>query len=82
MIADYRQLFVALEVEAAAHPHDALAQELIPKLAHCHQMLSTMEQLVREDRMEKVFRWLGFLQGVLWSHGIFTLQELKEHSAP
>lgn len=28
----------------------------------------------------KVMRWLGFLQGVLWARGFFTLEELKGHS--
>lgn len=28
----------------------------------------------------KAFRWLGFLQGVLWSRAIFTLEELKSHN--
>ncbi len=28
----------------------------------------------------KAMRWLGFLQGVLWARGFFTLEELKGHS--
>lgn len=28
----------------------------------------------------KAFRWLGFLQGVLWTHGIFKLDDLKTHN--
>lgn len=51
-------------------------------LAHCHQMLDGMEVFVREERMEKCFRWLGFIQGVLWSSGNFDLNELKNHNRP
>ena len=30
----------------------------------------------------KVNRWLGFMQGVLWAQGSFTLNELRQHNAP
>lgn len=34
-----------------------------------------------EDGSErKAMRWLGFAQGVAWHAGVFTLEELKEHS--
>ena len=32
------------------------------------------------SKREKAHRWLGFIQGVLWMAGCFTLDELKEHS--
>jgi hypothetical protein len=32
------------------------------------------------SKREKAHRWLGFIQGVLWMTGVFTLDELKEHS--
>jgi hypothetical protein len=34
----------------------------------------------RVSAREKAHRWLGFIQGVLWMSGCFTLDELKEHS--
>lgn len=34
-----------------------------------------------EDGSEKkAMRWLGFVQGCCYSGGIFTLEEIKEHS--
>jgi hypothetical protein len=42
-----------------------------------------LESLESGDMSEsdgKVFRWLGFLQGVLWSQAIFSLEELKKHN--
>jgi len=51
-------------------------------MSHCHAMLDGMEQLVKECRMEKCFRWLGFIQGCLLCGGFFTLNELKNHSRP
>src|SRR3989344_8056982 len=51
-------------------------------LDHLHAMLDEMEQFIKEGQMEKVFRWLGFIQGVLWAFGHFTLNELKDHNLP
>ena len=31
-------------------------------------------------REAKAMRWLGFMQGVLYSQGVFPLEELKKHS--
>jgi len=28
----------------------------------------------------KAMRWLGFMQGVMYSRGLFTLDDIKEHS--
>jgi hypothetical protein len=32
--------------------------------------------------MEKAFRWLGFVQGVLWTNRVYTLDNLKSHNRP
>jgi hypothetical protein len=37
-------------------------------------------RLAGRSKREKAHRWLGFIQGVLWMSGVFTLDELKEHS--
>ncbi len=51
-------------------------------LAHCHSMLDEMEIFIQEGRMEKVFRWLGFIQGCLWKSSVYTIEEVKNHSRP
>ena len=51
-------------------------------LTHCHSMIDEMRQFVAEGRMDKVFRWLGFIQGVLWVNGWYTLEELMNHNRP
>jgi len=30
----------------------------------------------------EVYRWLGFIQGVLWASKAYTLAELKDHNRP
>ena len=67
------------------YPSNFHTRKLILKkvaLAHCHRMLDQMEQFVAEGHPEKTFRWLGFIQGVLWLSGCYTLEELKNHNHP
>lgn len=77
VIERYRAKFKELGVEKEVCPHDDLPER---ELEHCHAMLDQMEGLIRDGRMQKAFRWLGFVQGVLWSNRIYTLGELKDHN--
>lgn len=52
-------------------------------LAHCHFMLDQMEEFAgNPDKLMKLMRWLGFIQGTLWMSGSFAVAELKNHSRP
>jgi hypothetical protein len=51
-----------------------------PMLA-ADSVLTEIRQRWPEDGSEnKAMRWLGFMQGALYSDGEFDLDELKEHS--
>lgn len=39
-------------------------------------------QAQRDSRREKVMRWLGFIQGALWAHGIQTIATSKDDNKP
>jgi len=49
---------------------------------HMLTMIPKMREFLKEGRREKTFRWLGFIQGVLWAKGVFNLEELKNHNRP
>lgn len=51
-------------------------------LHHCLDMIPQMRQFLKEGRREKVFRWLGFIQGVLWCEGVYTIEQMKDHNKP
>jgi len=51
-------------------------------IAHLLYMLGEMERFLDEGRMEKFFRWLGFIQGVCWVLGYQNLEELKNLNKP
>lgn len=61
------------------HPHRILDSD---QMGHCYWMLDEIERFIREDRIEKAFRWLGFVQGCLWMSRCFTIEELAEHNKP
>ena len=63
---------------------------------HCQKCLEHVRWMCRElppmmdaiweaemidlTEVEKVHRWLGFIQGVLFSEGVFTIDEMREHN--
>lgn len=51
-------------------------------IEHLIGMVPRLHALLDEGRIEKAMRWLGFMQGALWSIDIFSLDELKDHSRP
>lgn len=51
-------------------------------LKHCRYMVNEILSFLEQNRTEKAFRWLGFLQGCLWTTGVFSLDELKGHNRP
>lgn len=52
------------------------------QIQHAQGMIPKMHAFLKEGRREKAFRWLGFLQGVLYSNGIYTIDEMANHSRP
>ena len=34
----------------------------------------------KRQRWSKIHRWIGFIQGVLWVEGIYTIDEMGEHN--
>jgi len=52
--------------------------------AMCHLLFCCEEgvRLVDQGRMEKAFRWLGFVQGAVWAAGLAPLDTLKKMNMP
>lgn len=49
----------------------------------CHLVWMATEALTwGPERLEKKFRWLGFVQGVMWSLGDSSVDELKNVNKP
>lgn len=80
VIGRYRRLFEERGIGKTSYPDGELLKNAQLGLEHCHWMLDQMIEFVQQGRMEKVFRWLGFIQGVLWMNQIYTLEDLKNHN--
>lgn len=80
VIAIYRRKFEEMDIPKREFPRDSLPTSNDDYLAHCYSMLDKMEVFLEEGRIEKVFRWLGFIQGCLWRSGVYTVDELRDHN--
>ncbi len=64
-------------IDPCVYPEDRVDQ-----FSHALWMIGETKKLLAEGRREKAMRWLGFIQGVLWSSGLISLKELKELNRP
>lgn len=51
-------------------------EHTVPELEHVIEMIPKM----RSMDGEKLHRWLGFVQGVLYCQRVYTIEEMKEHN--
>lgn len=49
-------------------------------LAHAAWMLEEMKIHLRDGKWEKANRWLGFVQGILWCRGVYTIPQMADHN--
>lgn len=62
---------------------DVSAMPLYDADRHLLYMFREMRRFAAEGgQTEKLMRWLGFAQGVLWGAGEYSLDELKNHNRP
>lgn len=82
VIRIYRDYLKGKGIAAMDFPEDRMLRYQEDGLAHCYGMLDKMEGFIKEGRIEKAFRWLGFVQGGLWFAGQFPLKAFKNHNRP
>lgn len=46
-------------------------------LLHARWMCLQIPWFLEEEKIEKAMRWLGFIQGVLYAQGIFSIDEMR-----
>lgn len=81
VIAEYR---IRLNVSPGDGPMDWSPSEQEQR-HHLVHMLDRMEEMLDTTRFpvtnwDKFNRWLGFVQGILWSLGEYTLDEMRDHN--
>lgn len=80
VIGIYRKEFERRGIGKIDHSHDAFLNIPEQALEHCHGMLDKMEEFLDTGRMDQAYRWLGFIQGVLWDRRFYTLEQLASHN--
>lgn len=62
--------------------------KVVPRPPSVNRQASHLRYMIAEikkwdaSRIEKAFRWLGFIQGAMWSQNICGIEELKEMNRP
>lgn len=80
VINKYREKFEELGVKKNSYSHTDKLDSTKHCFEHCHAMLDSIDEFIEENRTDKAFRWLGFIQGALWAQKIYTIDELKTHN--
>jgi hypothetical protein len=56
------------------HPSRGITHQ--DEVAHVKFMVEELRKSLVANRLQVTLRWLGFLEGYLWSRGLSTLQDL------
>ena len=71
ILRKYEDVLEQQQMEGGTNPH----------LDHClEKMIPEMREFHWDKQSDKAMRWLGFIQGVLYAHNVFTIDEMKEHN--
>ena len=69
----YRPAQIAFDRTTASFPRSR-------QLEHTAWMCLEIQKALDGGERERAMRWLGFTQGVLWAHGIYAVDELREQN--
>lgn len=50
------------------------------ELQHALWMCDEIQRLLASGEVDRANRWLGFVQGVLWSGGLYSIGEMADHN--
>lgn len=57
-----------------------VAETVDEMMNHLCWMASYAQNFLNDQDQDKAHRWLGFIQGVCWAKGVFTIKEMREHN--
>ncbi len=89
VVAIYRRFFADHNVGKIDFPPDEVNDSgesefaRLRTLEHCHDMLDRLERWVTNhwpEKREEIVKNLAFIQGCLWSLGVFCQDELEKHN--
>jgi len=72
----YKDFLVGSDI--TSHQADLNSVELT-ELQKFEHLLYMLDKIIEQDDIEKSNRWIGFIQGVLWSLDVFSIEDLRGH---
>ena len=78
VIGRYEQALINDGIPTIAHTHELNCVFPRAALAHLRTMFPKIRGFVSDGRREEAMRSLRFIQGVLWSCGLASLDELED----
>ncbi len=85
----YKLALMAQGISATSYPLNQASPTTDQALAHASHMITKIEKFITLidllppqetlTMLEKLNRWLGFVQCVFWTTGQYTVDELREH---
>ena len=85
LVDRYEIFFKGAKIPNTKHPHDKHFNDNKVLLAHCYSMLKGIRDFISSGDSEKRDRALirlGFVHGGFCAGGIFTVEDLKNHTQP
>jgi hypothetical protein len=62
------------------HTSDGVVPDETQAARHILWMCGEVRKFLQDGRHEKAHRWLGFIQGVLWKLGHYTISDMRGHN--
>jgi len=79
LVEEYKKILNSFHLEPVRHSREAISTSKESALAHCFWMLGEIEGFLQKEDIEytkKAHRWIGFIQGVFWSHQVFSIEHM------
>jgi predicted house-cleaning noncanonical NTP pyrophosphatase (MazG superfamily) len=75
----YKNKFLEMNIPKIKNPNSQnfTLESAVKYLGFCHYMVDEIEELIEKDDLEQAEKCLAFIKGVLWSIGVYTLEELR-----
>ncbi len=64
------------------HTANGIVPDETQAARHVLWMCAEVRTFLADGRREKADRWLGFIQGVLWKLGHYTIDAMRGHNSP
>lgn len=83
-IEDVTRKYKTLLLESFGGPaqRNQDSTSLRDRIGHLLWMCDQTFTFTTQQRLDKAFRWLGFLQGAFWALGIQNIEESKKDNTP